>query len=103
VAQKGRGQGFSAKSAHAAGIQHQSQEYVANHVEVLSHPLKEMEGKASVLVRGGQEVKGVLTTTSHQSQDEVTSVRSICRIPEDPKVQGPLVRFSKRQGKSLKE
>jgi hypothetical protein len=47
VAQQGRGQGLSTKSAHEAGI-HQSQEHVANHVEVLTRPLSAREVKASV-------------------------------------------------------
>ncbi len=31
-----------------------------------------------------QEVKGVLTPTSQESQDEVTSARSVRPIPKDP-------------------
>ena len=47
VAQQGRGQGLSSKSAHEAGI-HRSQVHVANHVEVLTRPLSAREVKASV-------------------------------------------------------
>ena len=62
VAQQGRGQGLSAKSAHTAGI-HQSQEHIANHVEVLLHPLREKEGKArkKLLPLGPDLVASTLT------------------------------------------
>ncbi len=62
VAQQGRGQGLSAKSAHTAGI-HQSQEHVANHVEVLLRPLREKEGKArkKLLPLGPDLVASTLT------------------------------------------
>ena len=52
VAQQGRCQGLSAKSAHEAGI-HRGQEHAANYVGVLTRPLSAREVKAQVLFRGG--------------------------------------------------